>query len=260
MPTSETSFTSIKVESDGNVARLVLDRPPLNILDLEALRELNRALRDLRADDALRALVISAEGKAFSAGVSVEDHLPERIELTLGAFHDVFRQLRRLGCPTVAAVQGAALGGGCELACFADFVIASESASFGVPEIKLGVFPPIAAVHFPERIGLARTLQLVLSGDVLPAAEAARIGLVDRVVAATALAGAVETLVARLKEKSASSLRLAKRAVLRTSARDFDARLVEAETAFLDELMKTSDAVEGLRAFMQKRPPAWSHR
>ncbi len=260
METIGTSFEFVKVESDGAVARLVLKRPPLNILDLETIRELNRVLRDLRADDALRALVISAEGKAFSAGVSVEDHLPGRVELMLGAFHDVFRQLRRLGCPTVAAVQGLALGGGCELACFADFVIASENASFGVPEIKLGVFAPVAAVHFPDRIGPARTLQLLLSGDVLPAAEAARIGLVDQVVPAAGLRSAVEACVARLRDKSATALRLAKRAALRSADRDFDVRLAEAERSFLEELMKTPDAVEGLHAFLEKRPPVWSHR
>ncbi len=250
----------LRFENDGAVARIVLKRPPLNILNLEMIQELDRRLGELRAEPGLRALVLAAEGKAFCAGVAVEDHLPDKVDAMLPAFHEVFRSLRRLACPTLAAVQGAALGGGCELACFADVVIASEAASFGVPEIKLGVFPPVAAVHFPQRIGSARTLQLLLTGDVLPAREAERIGLVDRVVPADGLAAAVGETVARFAEKSAPALRLAKRAVAAAAGRDFEAGLAEAERLFLEELMKTRDAVEGLRAFLEKRPPVWAQR
>lgn len=256
----ETRLPFLTLHNDGAVARIVLKRPPLNILDVATIGELNRCLRDLREDSALRVLVISAEGKAFSAGVSVEDHLPDKVAPMLSAFHDIFRHMRLLSCPTIAAVQGAALGGGCELACFADVVIASETASFGVPEIKLGVFPPIAAVHFPHRIGLARTLQLLLSGDILPAREAERIGLVDRVLPPADLADAVEAQVNRFREKSGPALRLAKRAVLAAAGRDFESGLQEAENLFLEELMKTEDASEGLRAFLEKRAPVWAQR
>jgi cyclohexa-1,5-dienecarbonyl-CoA hydratase len=255
----ETDYSCLSVEDDGVVARIVLRRPPLNVLHLEMVRELNRALRDLRADG-LRVLVIAAEGRVFSAGVAIEDHLPGRVGTMLPAFHDVFRHLRTLAVPTIAAVQGAALGGGCELACFADLVIASEDASFGLPEVKLASFPPVAAVHFPHRIGLARTLQLVLSGDVLPARDAERIGLADKVVPAGKLAETVEAEVGKLREKSGPALRLAKRAVWQAADQDFESRLQEAEDLFLEELMKTADATEGLRAFQEKRPPAWVHR
>jgi cyclohexa-1,5-dienecarbonyl-CoA hydratase len=157
-------------------------------------------------------------------------------------------------------VHGSALGGGCELACACDRVVASETASLGVPEIKLASFPPVAAVYFPYRIGLARTLQLITSGDALPAREAERIGLVDRVVPADELAAAVEQEVGRLREKSAPALRLARRAVYGGLGRDLLTALNEAERLFLGELMSTTDAVEGLRAFLEKRPPHWSHR
>jgi cyclohexa-1,5-dienecarbonyl-CoA hydratase len=256
----ETAYSFLSLEDDGIVARIVLRRPPLNILHLEMVRELNRALRDLRADDGLRVLVIAAEGKAFSAGVAIEDHLPDRVGTMLPAFHDVFRHVRTLCVPTIAAVQGAALGGGCELACFADIVIASENASFGLPEVKLASFPPVAAVHFPHRIGLTRTLQLVMSGDVLPAREAERIGLVDRVVPGEKLAETVETEVGKLREKSGPALCLAKRAVLQAARDEFGSRLGEVEDLFLEELMKTADATEGLAAFLDKRPPVWRHR
>jgi cyclohexa-1,5-dienecarbonyl-CoA hydratase len=134
----QTAFQFVTLENDGAVARIVLRRPPLNILNLEMIREVNRMIRDLRMESGLRALVMAAEGKAFSAGVAVEDHLPDVVPEMLGAFHEAFRPLRLLACPTIAAVQGPALGGGCELACFADWVIASEAATFGPPEIKLG--------------------------------------------------------------------------------------------------------------------------
>src|SRR3990172_11130753 len=183
------------VESDGVVARVVLKRPPLNIFTIEMLGELNRVLRQLHHDEPLRALLLAAEGKAFSAGVAVEDHLPDKAGRMLSVFHETFRLLRSFPCPVISAVQGPALGGGCELACFADLVIASESATFGQPEVKLGVFPPIAALHFPHRIGLARTLQLLLTGDVISAREAERIGLVDRVAAPDQFPATVESAV-----------------------------------------------------------------
>jgi cyclohexa-1,5-dienecarbonyl-CoA hydratase len=255
----EKRFQFLTFENDGDVARIILRRPPLNVLHLEMIRELNRALRGVRPEAGLRALVFSAEGKAFSAGVAVEDHLPDRAAAMLSVFHETFRRLQSLSCPTIAAVQGAALGGGCELAGFADWVIASETATFGLPEIKLGAFPPLAAVHFPHRISRTRTVQLMLSGETLGARDAERIGLVDRVVPPRQLAAIVEETVQRLLEKSGPVLRLAKRAVLLATGRDFKDGLAEVEKLFLQKLMKTRDAEEGLRAFLEKRPPKWTH-
>ena len=210
-----TTVESLAVENDGAVARIILRRPPLNILTVEMLEDLNQVLHGLREAPRLRAFVLAAEGKAFSAGVAVEDHLPDKAALMLATFNETFRLLRGLACPMISAVQGPALGGGCELACFADLVFASESATFGQPEIKLGVFPPMAALHFPHRIGLARTLQFVLTGDIISAREAERIGLADRVVPPAELFSAVDNAVAGFRAKSAPALRLTKRAVLR---------------------------------------------
>lgn len=250
----------IAVETDGAVARLILRRPPLNIMHLPMIEEMQAALDGLRREPALRALVLSAEGKAFSAGVAVEDHLPERVRGMIGAFHGVFRRLGGLARPTIAAVRGAALGGGCELACFADWVIASEDATLGVPEIKLGAFPPLAAVHFPHRIGQAQTLKMILTGEIVSAREALAIGLVDEVVAPAALDAAVEAVANRLREKSGAVLRLAKGAVIAAAGSSFEEGLRAVETIFLESLMKTNDAVEGLKAFLEKRAPAWTHR
>jgi cyclohexa-1,5-dienecarbonyl-CoA hydratase len=158
---------------------------------------------------------------------------------------------------TIAAVGGAALGGGAELATFCDVVVAGEQATFGQPEIKVGVFPPVAALHYPRRIGVARTLGLLLSGDVLSAAEALRIGLVDRVVPTDRLAEAVEAQVARFRAHSAAVLQLTKRLVLEAQGLDFDVALPMLEDAYRYELMTLVDAEEGLRAFAEKRLPVW---
>src|SRR5512145_1132618 len=196
-------YRFLRYADEQDVVRITLARPPLNILTVEMLHELGEVLELAAARPALKALVLAADGKAFCAGVAVEDHLGERARPMLEAFHRIFRQLRSLECATLAAVQGAALGGGAELAAFCDVVVATESATFGQPEIKVGVFPPIAALRYPARIGQARTLRLLLSGDVIGAAEAERIGLVDRVVPADRLDAAVESELARFRALSA---------------------------------------------------------
>ncbi|MBI3076789.1 MAG: enoyl-CoA hydratase/isomerase family protein [Deltaproteobacteria bacterium] len=250
----------LKVSVDDGVARVVLNRPPLNIFTTEMVEELNRVLEGLSGEPALRALVLAAEGKAFSAGVAVEDHLGDRVAPMLEAFLGTFRLLRSVGVPTVSAVQGPALGGGCELACFADLVIASEAATFGQPEIRLGTIAPLAALHLPSRIGLPRTLQLLLSGDVIRAEEAVRIGLVDQVVPPERLTEAVEGALAKFRDKSSPALRYTKEAVLSAMGLPFEEALERVKALCLEELTKTEDAAEGLRSFLEKRPPVWQHR
>ncbi len=250
----------IRVAENAGVVRITLARPPLNILTTEMMAELNEVLRGLSGRADVKVLVFAAEGKAFSAGVAVEDHLGDRVKPMLGTFHQIFRHLDSLDCPTVAAVQGPALGGGAELATFCDLVIASETATLGQPEIKVGVFPPIAALHYPRRVGEARALQLLLSGDVLPAREAERIGLVDRVVPPGEMERAVDAALAGFADKSAVVLRLTKRAVWEARGRGFEAALAVLEDLYCNELMRTEDAGEGLRAFVEKRPPVWKHR
>ncbi len=250
----------LRVAEDVDVVRLTLARPPLNILTIEVLEELRHALELAAQRPALKAVVLAAEGKAFCAGVAVEDHLGERAKPMLEAFHEVFHALRALECPTVAAVQGAALGGGAELATFCDVVIADEGATFGQPEIRVGVFPPIAALHYPHRVGPARALRLLLTGEVLGAAEAERIGLVDRVVPAGTVADAVEAEIARFRGMSAVVLRLTKRAVRETVGLPFEEGLGILEDLYHHTLMATADAEEGLRAFVEKRKPIWRDR
>lgn len=250
----------IRSDFDGDVARMTLARPPLNILTIAMMEQMNAALQEVARHPTLKAVVLAAEGRAFSAGVAIEDHVADRVKPMLVAFHQIFRYLHAFDCPTVAVVQGPALGGGAELATFCDLVIAAETATFGQPEIRVGVFPPIAALHYPVRVGETRALQLLLSGQVVSAREAERIGLVDRVVPADELDAAAGAALSGIIEKSAAVVRLTKRAVRDARGADFEARLAALEKLYLEELMQTEDAAEGLRAFAEKRPPVWRHR
>ena len=253
-------FKFIRFKEQYDVVRLTLARPPLNILTIDMMAEINEALERAAANPSLKVLVLDGEGRAFSAGVAVEDHLGARVKPMLDTFHQIFRGLRTLECVTLAAVQGAALGGGAELATFCDLVVASDASTFGQPEVKVGVFPPIAALHYPKRVGLAQTLRLLLSGEVIGAAEAHRVGLVDRVVVADKLAEAVEAEIERYRGQSAVVLRLTKRAVRDSLGVGFDEALATLEELYQHELMTTEDAAEGLRAFVEKRKPIWKDR
>ena len=251
---------SVTYVEDDAIARITLARPPLNILDLAMLDELNAALECAAMHPRLKALVLAGEGETFSAGVAVQDHLDGQARPLLDAFHGVFHRLRALDCVTIAAVRGAALGGGAEIATFCDVVIAAEDATLGQPEITLGVFPPIAVLHYPARVGYAHALRLILGGEVIAAAEALRIGLVDQVVPADRLTQAVDAELARYNRHSACVLRLARRAMQGARGLDFDQGLATLEELYHHELMTTVDAEEGLRAFLEKRPPVWRDR
>jgi len=245
--------------SDANSWRITLADPPLHILDIAMLNDLRDAIARVRNDR--HCLIIDAQGdKAFSAGASVQDHLGERVVEMLRVFHDCFRALARLELTTVALVRGAALGGGCELAMACDFVLASDRARFGQPEINLGVFPPVAAYQLSRLIAPRRGLELLLTGDPIDAATAERHGLVNAVFPAAEFDAKSEEWLARLYRQSASSLRFAKKAFRLAQSDDFEERLANVERLYLDELMKTEDATEGLNAFIEKRKPEWRGR
>jgi cyclohexa-1,5-dienecarbonyl-CoA hydratase len=247
----------IRVERDGCVASVGLDRPPLNILDIPTLQELAAAVADVSQDVGLKVLVLRAVGAAFCAGVDVAEHEPDRVAAMLDAFHSGVRRLLALEIPVIAAVNGVALGGGCELLLGCDVVIASAAARFGQPEIRLGVFPPVASALLGRRIGPAAAADLILTGRVIDAAEAARIGLATRVVAADALDAAVREYAAGLAGLSGPVLRLTKR-VLRAGGRlDPDEALRRAESVYVHDLMDLHDAHEGVAAFLEKRAPEW---
>jgi cyclohexa-1,5-dienecarbonyl-CoA hydratase len=256
-----TAAGHIEVEREGAVARVWLNRPPLNVLDIAALEELGAALDALPAPPHIRFLVFQGRGmRGFSAGVEVRDHTPDRVALMLERFHAVFRKLWSSDWISVAAVHGNCLGGGMELATFCDFCIATPTARFGQPEIKLGCFPPVAAVLLPPLVGARRALDLILTGRTLTAAEANALGLVTEVVGEGELDAAVQKLVLQLQAYSPAVLPLTKKVVLRAAGLDFDKALAEMEGIYLDQLMQTADAAEGIRAFIEKRQPVWVGR
>jgi cyclohexa-1,5-dienecarbonyl-CoA hydratase len=250
----------VHVTVEGGLARVELDRPPLNVIDLEAARELADAIEGVAGRDDVGVIALSGRGRAFCAGVDVRDHLPDRGADMLRAFHRACVALIEAPPPVIAIVQGAALGGGCELTLVCDLVIASDRATFGQPEIKLGVFPPLAAVALPRMIPSHVASDLLLTGRILGAAEAARMGLVNRVTEEAGLAAAAGEAIQGLLALSAASLRLTRQVMRGSRVRPSMEEIAEAERFYVERLMHTPDAVEGLQAFLERRPPQWGKR
>jgi len=250
---------AVRVETldEGALWRVSLATPKANILDTEKIGLLSSVFERARGERSLKAIVIDADGPHFSFGASVEEHLPGRFETMIPAFDALFGRMLDAEVITLAAVRGQCLGGGLELASFCHRVFAAPDSKLGQPEIVLGVFAPVASAFLAERIGRSRAEDLCLSGRSVDAAEALRIGLVDELVddpAAAALGYAREHLLPR----SASSLRLAVRAVRGGFSGRFRSEMERVERLYLEELMKTRDAGEGLRAFVERRKPEWS--
>ena len=247
---------SVQVKLEKRTAWVTLNRPPLNILNIEMMRELDAALKSvLKKCD---FLLLKGEGaKGFSAGADVADHTPKRVGKMLKAFHAIFRRLAAADCTTIAVVHGVCLGGGMELATFCDFVVAAGTAEFGQPEIKLGCFPPVAMVTLPDLVGLRAATDIILTGRQFGAPEAQLYRLVARVVPDEKLADAANELLAELRQISPAVLRLTRRTLWRLHAAEFSKRLAVVERLYLTKLMKYKDAQEGVRAFLEKRPPVW---
>ena len=251
------AYKHIQTELKDGVATLTLNRAPLNVLNIEMMEEINTYLEDLKKEKTLKLLVIQAAGKAFSAGVDVGEHLGDLVYKMIEVFHKMFRLMDALKVPSIAVVNGSALGGGCELALYCDMVIATERSKFGQPEIQVGVLPPIAALVFPRMIGRKKAMELILAGDTISAQEALSLGLINKVVPEASLAGEVTGFIGKFKKLSGIVLKLAKEATLAGLNDDIDRGLRSIEQIYLDRLMKTEDAQEGLKAFLEKRKPAW---
>jgi len=250
-------YKNIKYKIINNISEIVLDNPPVNIMTQAMMEEINAVLNDLIKDNDLHLLIFKAEGKHFSAGADVAEHTKERCPEMIPEFMRLFFNLNRISCPTIAVVQGMALGGGCELATFCDMVIASEKAKFGQPEIGVGVFPPVGVVIFPHLIGRNRALELLLSGDIIPAAEAERIGLINKVFPEENFQEKVDEFISKFTSKSSVVLKLTKKAVDQSFYTPVTKAMESAEYMYLRNLMETADANEGIQAFLEKRIPIW---
>jgi cyclohexa-1,5-dienecarbonyl-CoA hydratase len=248
-----------EVERRDGVGRIVMNNPPLNVLDNSMMEAFNDILAGMMESRDLAAIVIAAKGKAFSAGVDVADHTAEKVRDMIRLFHGIFRKLAKTDAVTIAAVGGAALGGGCELACFCDIVLASEKAKFGQPEVQVGVFPPVAASVLPLQVGVKKAVELNALGATIGAAEAHRIGLVNQVYPVEEFEGEVEAYLDGIRKLSRPVVRMAKRATMLVAREQMMEHLERAEALYLDEMMKLSDAQEGIAAFMARRKPVWTH-
>ncbi|HEY0004377.1 MAG TPA: enoyl-CoA hydratase-related protein [Pyrinomonadaceae bacterium] len=256
------NYQDIRLTIEDRVGRITLARAPLNVFNISMMREIGRAVSSCMAEREMVAILFEAapDTRAFSAGVAVEEHVEETIYQMLDSFHAIFRALEQAAKPVIAVVDGAALGGGCELVAACDIVIASDRARFGQPEIKLGVFPPIAAVLLPRLIGDKRARELMLTGELIDAQEALRLGLVNYILPREHLVQKTQEVLGRLRELSAAGLEATRRAIDLGRGFSFEETLKSIEDMYLNELMKTEDAHEGIRAFMAKRKPAWRHR
>jgi cyclohexa-1,5-dienecarbonyl-CoA hydratase len=254
---SEYEFLELKAE-DG-VATVTLNHPPLNVLNIPMMAELNGLLETLLSGQNLAAVAIRATGKAFSAGVDVSDHTGDKVGEMIRVFHGIFRKLASTDALTIAAVNGAALGGGCELACFCDIVLASDRAKFGQPEVQVGVLPPVAACALPPQIGIKKAIELNAVGATITAQEAHRIGLANQIYPADEFDARVDEYLGNIGKLSRPVVRMAKRATVMVAREQILSHLDSVEKLYLDDLMKLADAHEGLAAFMEKRKPNWKH-
>jgi cyclohexa-1,5-dienecarbonyl-CoA hydratase len=248
----------VRLDRDDALLRLTLARPKANLVDAAMIAALTGALAEHRADRGLRGVLLYHDGPHFSFGASVEEHLPDRCARMLSGLHALVGAMLDYPAPILTVVRGQCLGGGLELALAGGPIFASRDAQFGQPEMKLGVFAPAASVLLPWRVSQPVAEDLLLSGRTIGADEARAIGLVQQVSddpEATALA----YYESHLAGKSATSLALAIEAARGARAREARTRLADVERLYLDQLMRTRDAHEGLAAFLAKRPPQWEH-
>jgi cyclohexa-1,5-dienecarbonyl-CoA hydratase len=253
------AYEHIEVSVENGLGAITLNRPPVNVLNIAMMEEINKALDGFQGDKDLKAVLFDAKGKCFSAGVDVGDHMGDAVHKMVEVFHGMFRRMDNLGVLTVASVYGSCLGGGCELAIFSDLVIADESAKLGQPEIQVGVFPPIAAQIMPRIIGRKAAMDLIMSGRIISAQEALQMGLVNKVVKEGELEDETSHFLKPYLKLSAEVLRLTKKAVMAGLRDDLESSLKVIEGVYLDELIKTHDAEEGLKAFLEKRKAVWKN-
>ena len=247
------------LDVDGALLRLRLARPKANIVDAEMIAALHAALRTHGENTSLRGVLLDAEGPHFSFGASVEEHLRERCARMLGSLHALIVAMVEFPLPILVAVRGQCLGGGLEVALAGQWIFAAHDASFGQPEMKLGVFAPAASVLLPYRVNQPMAEDLLYSGRSIGASAALACGLVHA-VADDPEAAALGWFHEHLQGKSAASLACATAAARGPMRRDVRQRLADVEHLYLDRLMATHDANEGLAAFLAKRKPHWEHR
>jgi len=254
------SYKYIRFEIANFIARLTLDNPPHNVLAVPMMKEIAEAIESLNSRPDIKAILLQSAQPTFSAGISLDDSRPDRVFQTLDAFTRVFQAMVDISKPVVVVVNGPAIGAGSELVGFADVVIATPKAQFAQPEVKLGVFPPFAAVMLPQLIGTKKTYELILTGEALSADDALRFGFVNKVVPEAELKSQVDNLVARISEFSGPVLEVTKKVIGSSIGLPLKQAMKKSHDLYLNELMNLEDVQEGLRAVIEKRKPKWKNK
>jgi cyclohexa-1,5-dienecarbonyl-CoA hydratase len=257
---SPEQFESVRCRVDGPVARLTLHRPEHNLLNESMLREIADGIGALTEKSAVKLIVLDANGKVFSGGVDIGEYTAERAFSMLDAFHAACVAMVEAPQPVLVVVDGPAIGGGAELIAYGDLVVATPRARFALPEITIGVFPPLASTMFPHIIGPKRALELVLTGEAITAERARDLGLVNRLVPEAQLQTAVNDLIVKITAQSGAVLGMAKKAVIAGMGLSLREALRNSMSIFLNELYRLQDSQEGLRALIEKRKPEWKNR
>lgn len=250
------SYNYIKVKNEDGLITITLNKPPLNVITIPMLAELADAFAWTKQEPA-KLILLNAEGKVFSAGVDVADHTPDKVNTMIETLDRLFINMYENEKPIVAAVHGLVLGGGYEVVMTCDMVVASEKARFGQPEIEVGVFPPTAVVWLPQLIRMPHVMEVVLSGEIFDAAKADKLGLVNAVLPADSFEEGVQKFLQKFMVMSPVVLAYTKKAVKAGLNKGFVEGLKAIDNIYLNELMATADAREGLSAFMEKRKPVW---
>jgi len=249
----------LKVEKAQGVARITFDRPKHNVLNIEMMNELNAELESLIADNDLKCLVLLGQGPSWCAGVEVSDHKPELVNEMISTFNRIFELMDKLEVPIIAGVHGACLGGGMEVAIACDIIVASKKAVFAQPEIKLGFFPPYAAIRLPQLVGPAKAVEICTTGKRYSAKEAKKMGLIAYKADEDNFQETLDKLVAEIQYNSPLIIRLNKRAVKQHLGMDFPKAIQGVSDLFLNVLMKSEDTLEGIKSFEEKRKPVWKN-
>ncbi|HEX6465785.1 MAG TPA: enoyl-CoA hydratase/isomerase family protein [Terriglobales bacterium] len=258
--TAPTELKFIQFELSGPIAKITLNHPPHNVLTVPMMHEMAQSIESLNGRGDVKAILLQSSQRAFSAGISLEDSKSDRVFQTLEAFNRVFTATREISKPMLVVVNGPAIGAGSELVAFGDLVIATPNAKFAQPEVKLGVFPPFAAVMLPQLIGPKKTYELILTGEALSAEEALRLGFVNRLVPEAELQNTVKALLTKIVEFSGPVLEVAKKVIGNSMGLSIDQAMKKSQDIYLNELMSLQDVEEGLRAVLEKRKPVWKNR
>lgn len=249
----------VEVSYSGAVATLTLNRPPHNVMHIEMMEEMNADLLEVRSHAEVKVLVIRGAGDVFCGGLDFSEHTRDKVSRLIQVFHRIYETIRLLDVIAVAAVHGKAHGGGFQLAIGCNLVVAAKSATFALPEVDIGVFPPLACVILPRAAPRRKAMEWILTGEAIPAEELAAFGLVNRVWPDKQFEKGLEEFVARLTRKSGPVLRIAKRAQTESYYAGYEEALYKAENLYLRELMALDDPQEGIHAYLEQREPQWKN-